>query len=371
MSLDTATPRSSLIEILSEAEHIPRQLQSILNSLPNVGLIINSNLEVLFANKALLSELGLGKLDDVLGKRPGEVVQCNNAVRAEMGCGTAPGCNYCGVVQVMTRARQSGEPQTGEGRISSSINGMAVSFDLRLTCTPSPYPDNDFYLLLIEDISDEKHKERMENAFFHDIANTTSGILHITSKIERRRPEAPEELIDMLVGQCRSLSDEIQAQRELLAAESKKLTTSFREYDLRELLESEIESFSSRYEDRTFELDPSSVFPVFNTDIRLVRRVLVNLLKNAAEAGREGEVIAGCGESDGELVLWVRNPEVMSDEVCNQIFQRSFSTKGTGRGIGTYSVKLLSENYLNGSVDFTSHSTVGTIFKIRLPLTAH
>lgn len=49
-----------------------------------------------------------------------------------------------------------------------------------------------------------------------------------------------------------------------------------------------------------------------------------------------------------------------------QIFQRSFSTKGKGRGIGTYSVRLLSENYLKGNISFVSNEYEGTIFTVEL-----
>ena len=50
-----------------------------------------------------------------------------------------------------------------------------------------------------------------------------------------------------------------------------------------------------------------------------------------------------------------------------QIFQRSFSTKGAGRGLGTYSVKLLSERYLKGAVGFRSTHAEGTRFFARYP----
>jgi sensor histidine kinase regulating citrate/malate metabolism len=49
-----------------------------------------------------------------------------------------------------------------------------------------------------------------------------------------------------------------------------------------------------------------------------------------------------------------------------QLFQRSFSTKGNGRGIGTYSIKLLTENYLKGKVSFFSNEEEGTVFSIEL-----
>jgi sensor histidine kinase regulating citrate/malate metabolism len=48
------------------------------------------------------------------------------------------------------------------------------------------------------------------------------------------------------------------------------------------------------------------------------------------------------------------------------LFRRSFSTKGRGRGIGTYSMKLLGEKYLKGRVWFTSSPNAGTTFFIEV-----
>jgi sensor histidine kinase regulating citrate/malate metabolism len=51
-----------------------------------------------------------------------------------------------------------------------------------------------------------------------------------------------------------------------------------------------------------------------------------------------------------------------------QLFQRSFSTKAADRGLGTYSMKLLSERYLKGQVWFTTSLEQGTTFIGRYPL---
>ncbi len=48
------------------------------------------------------------------------------------------------------------------------------------------------------------------------------------------------------------------------------------------------------------------------------------------------------------------------------MFNRTFSTKGEGRGIGTYSIKLLTENYLKGTVSFVSNESKGTVFSIKV-----
>jgi len=63
----------------------------------------------------------------------------------------------------------------------------------------------------------------------------------------------------------------------------------------------------------------------------------------------------------------VHNPGEMPQEASLQVFQRSFSTKGTGRGLGTYSMKLLSEQYLQGKVGFSSTPEEGTLFFAEYP----
>jgi signal transduction histidine kinase len=106
------------------------------------------------------------------------------------------------------------------------------------------------------------------------------------------------------------------------------------------------------------------------TDRALLQRVLCNLVKNALEACRAGETVTvGCGTVDGRIEFRVHNPGFIPRDTQLQIFLRSFSTKGAGRGVGTYSVKLLTERYLRGSVSFTSSPEQGTTFQVRYPLT--
>ena len=93
------------------------------------------------------------------------------------------------------------------------------------------------------------------------------------------------------------------------------------------------------------------------------------MIKNALESSNEGDkVTAGSRINENEIEFYIHNNVFMPDEVQLQIFQRSFSTKGTGRGLGTYSIKLLSEKYLRGKVLFESSEGNGTTFYARFPL---
>ncbi len=119
---------------------------------------------------------------------------------------------------------------------------------------------------------------------------------------------------------------------------------------------------------KTLAVDIHSADVVFSSDRKLVHRILVNMLKNAMEATPwGGTVTAGCTVDADGLRFWVRNPGQIPSEAREQIFRRTFSTKGKGRGLGTYGMKLFAENYLEGSVDFRSDAATGTGVSLRCP----
>jgi sensor histidine kinase regulating citrate/malate metabolism len=92
------------------------------------------------------------------------------------------------------------------------------------------------------------------------------------------------------------------------------------------------------------------------------------MVKNAFEASSDGDTVTiGSSNNEGHVDLWVHNSAVMPPAIQAQVFQRSFSTKGNGRGLGTYSMKLLGERYLKAKVSFTSSESKGTVFTIRCP----
>ena len=115
-------------------------------------------------------------------------------------------------------------------------------------------------------------------------------------------------------------------------------------------------------------IDLPELAPELQTDVTLLRRVLGNMLKNAVEATPAGGTITvGCVDRDDEVEFWINNPGEMPRQVQLQIFQRSFTTKGAGRGLGAYSMRLLTERYLGGRVGFTSSPTDGVTFRAVYP----
>ena len=107
----------------------------------------------------------------------------------------------------------------------------------------------------------------------------------------------------------------------------------------------------------------------FQTDPVLLSRVLVNMVKNALEAPNTMPVVTlGCTAKNNHIDFYVHNNAYIAEDAAKYIFQPMCSTKGNNRGFGTYSIRLIGENYLNGKVWFESLPETGTTFMIQLPI---
>ena len=364
--------RSIKEEILSEFKLVESQtlVTEIFGTIAGIAAVIDSNRQIVFANNDFLSLLGVRSIEPILGKRPGEVVSCIHSEEEHAGCGTSTACQYCGAVSAILESQKTGKKSTKETRISTSVGEKQSSLDLNVTSTPIVLSGSVFYVLMLQDISNEKRRYALERIFFHDLLNSAGGLSGILSILkEGTDPEEARELINISEETSREIVEEIIIQRQLKAAENGEMKVNIEEVNAYDLLSSAIKKIGSHESGQNKRINISDHHDdlYFETDKSLFQRVLINLLKNALEASpEEGIVTAGVEDRTDNVRFWIKNKGVMPEDVQLQLFQRSFSTKGSSRGIGTYSIKLLTENYLKGKVSFVSNETEDTIFRVDL-----
>ena len=242
--------------------------------------------------------------------------------------------------------------------------------DLRVWASPVEIEKNLFTFFLIRDIGDEKRRAALEHVFFHDILNDTAILKAYTENIRDGIIPTDAAAFENIFRFSTRLANAITDLRDLLLAEEGSYTTNLRNIEVGPMLRELIELYRSSPLARAKEIliqNPELVAKI-TTDANLLWRVIGNLLKNALEANPEqSKITVRFQAADGNVIFSVHGPAVMSDEVRHQIFQRSFSTKGPGRGLGTYSVKLFTEKYLKGKVDFESLEEKGTTFFVSVP----
>lgn len=346
-------------------------LQRTIDAMHDAVLILNPLRQVVAANQAVIRMLDCSS-EQVLGRRPGELVGCKNAAAGPDGCGTSPECVTCGAVNAILESQRTEDRVTRECRIALE-EPVGGAMDLNVSATAVAIDGQRFTICILKDISDEKRLAVLTRTFFHDVINTAGGIRGFvellretvaTDSTEQSELADLQELAEQLV-------DEIEAQRDLTYAESGDLQPDLTPVSVPRLLD-QLQALYSRHPvAHGRHLTLGDVWPgSVQTDRRLLGRVLGNMIKNALEATAPGGTVrVSCHEpSAGEVQFAVHNDGVMPDEVQMQIFQRSFSTKGeVGRGIGTHSMKLFGERYLGGKVAFISRLPEGTTFTLALP----
>ncbi|MFQ5632786.1 MAG: sensor histidine kinase [bacterium] len=362
--------RLSMQEVKKQNELIHRENPGLqfVNNTPICVVTLNRQRQIVHANKTLLKFLGIDNLDAVSGKRPGEALNCIHAIESPGGCGTTEFCSECGAVNAILAA-QSGEEDIKECRIIENETGNAI--DLRVWTAPIEIEDEEFTLFSFTDISDEKRRRVLERIFFHDVLNTAGGVKGISELFKDADENEIKELSELINDASTALIDEIKSQQLLTAAENNELVVSFNKINPIDLLKQIQNTYQSHQVAtmRKIEIVESKSMVTFESDHTILKRVIGNMTKNALEASEPNTVVTlNYRKINENIEFSVHNHKFMPRNVQLQVFQRSFSTKGSGRGLGTYSMRLLSERYLNGKVYFKTDENKGTTFFACYPL---
>jgi len=341
-------------------------LRLFVEAIPEIYLILDDKRQVVYANKAMYEFLKEKKEANIHGRMPGDLLNCRHAFENELGCGSTETCTTCGAFKAIVSSLE-GKSAIEECRIEQNETGDALDF--RVWTTPFQIDDVRYSILALTDISHEKRRQALESIFFHDILNTAGGLYGLAQLMLDADDES-EDYKEIIFGLSGKLIDEINAQKMLSTAEDSTLETTATEINSIEFIEDIVKSFRKYYllHNRNVQIDSSSMNFNFTSDKTLLRRVILNMLKNAIEsAAQSNTVTIGCTVEIDKVEFWVHNPGEIPREIQLQIFKRSFSTKGRGRGLGTYSMKLLTERYLSGNITYDSTEELGTVFVVRLP----
>lgn len=369
---DHAPPERATREQVNEQADILSRLSCgrILDCLGAAVFLLNEQRQIVMANQiALESVLGMS-MDQARGLRPGEALGCVNADRNENGCGTSEWCRDCGAVNAMLCSLTTGS-EVQECRITRRKGGSTEALDLLVTSRTLTLEGVRFLVVTLTDTGHEKRRRALERIFFHDLMNLGGGLESLVREFSRALSQDKAAVGAVLERGFNQLMDEIQSQKVLSEVENGELVCKAGDLDTLEVLDA-VAAIYERHKaarGRVLRLDPKAWRGRLLNDRSILFRVLSNLVKNALEATpKGGTVTLGCDRGESTVRFWVHNPGIMPDEVRRQVFNRSFTTKGAGRGLGTYSVKLLTETCLGGEADFTVDDSEGVVFHVDVPV---
>ena len=131
-----------------------------------------------------------------------------------------------------------------------------------------------------------------------------------------------------------------------------------------EVLVLEIEEHNINVEEH---IDPN--LPMLFLDENQIRRVLMNLIRNAIQAMPDGGTITISTVHEGQwAIIETADTGVgISDDDMDKLFDAFFSSKSTGSGLGlTVSAQIINNH--GGTIEVQKRKPKGTIFIIKLPV---
>ena len=351
---------------IEEREQRRKMMEAILENIPTGVVSLDANGAISNVNTAMVNMFGdharkAVRLEELLGEE---------AARA--------------LGQLMRRSLRM-------GAASKEMEIPASGRLLRAAVTVSslgPRRSNPGFVIVLDDLTELLRAQRasawqeVAQRIAHEIKNPLTPIQLSAQRLERHlektgaQSEATRSELESLVSECASLiGREVQMLKSLVDEFSQFArfpAARLAPMDLNPIVESALSLFRDRLEGITVSIDLAPGLPLVKADPELLRRVLANLIDNAAEAMEGASLrllsITTRPEANGDAVEIeiADSGHGISPEDKNRLFLPHFSTKERGTGLGlAIASRIVAEH--NGSLRVEDNLPTGARFKIRLP----
>jgi two-component system, NtrC family, nitrogen regulation sensor histidine kinase NtrY len=358
----------SLEQAIEERERRRKLMEAILENIPTGVVSLTASGEVSRINSAVAAILG----DDARSARTLTELLGEEAARS--------------VLHLMRRSLRMG----AASRETEIATGGRIVRAAVTVSSLGPRRSNPGYVVVIDDLTDLLRAQKaaawqeVAQRIAHEIKNPLTPIQlsaqrllrHLERTSTARANGAGQSEFEKLVAECAGLIEhEVQTLESLVDEFSRFArfpSARLAPADVNTIVSSALALFHGRLEGITVRTDLAASLPSVKADPELLRRVIANLIDNAAEA-MEGSAmrelhLATRVESDGDAVeVEISDSgQGISAEDKERLFLPHFSTKERGTGLGlAIASQIVSEH--NGTLRVEDNLPVGTRFLIRFP----
>ena len=359
----------SLEQAIEERERRRKLMEAILENIPTGVISLNSSGEVARVNSAVVAILGdhardAHSLQDLLGEEASRTM-----------------------LHLMRRSLRMG---AASREIEIATAGRLVCAAVTVSSL-GPRRSNPGFVIVLDDLTDLLRAQKasawqeVAQRIAHEIKNPLTPIQLSAQRLLRHldrasghNPDASRTEFEKLVAECAGLIE-----REVHTLES--LVDEFSQFarfpaarlapaDVNSIVSSAVDLFRGRLEGISLRTELAPSLPMIKADSELLRRVVANLIDNAAEAMEGTSVrrlhLATRVEGDGDAVeIEISDSgHGISPEDKERLFLPHFSTKERGTGLGlAIASRIVAEH--NGTIRVEDNVPTGTRFVIRFPAT--
>jgi two-component system, NtrC family, nitrogen regulation sensor histidine kinase NtrY len=344
-----------------------RFTEAILESIPTGVISVDSNGAVQLVNKALAEIFPDANLPD---SKPRNAVRLEDLFARE---------DAAEIRYLMNRARR-----TGHASQQLEVKTPRKTLHLAVTVSSIEGRRGSGFVIVIEDTSDLLRAQKtaawseVARRVAHEIKNPLTPIALSAERILRqmnRQRSALPPAIDKLVRECaETILEE--------TASVKRLVDEFSQFsrlpaaqpvvcELNDVVASGVGVFADRLEGIEVHVDLAPDLPQVSVDPEQFKRVVVNLIDNAAEAMQESAakiltIQTRAGAGDMVEIIFADTGCGITPEQKEKLFLPYFSTKGRGTGLGLAIVShILTEH--NANIRVEDNRPCGAWFTVEVP----
>ncbi|MDZ7850259.1 MAG: PAS domain S-box protein [Halodesulfurarchaeum sp.] len=348
-----------------ERKESRKRLRQIIDLVPDPIFVKNRDGEYLLANEAVAA---------LFGRKPADMI---GKTERELGMGSATFRRYreedLGVID-------SGESLVIPERQARTPEGNVLTFQTVLIPYEPVGSDAEGVLGYARNMTERKEYEEqievqrdtleiLNQIVRHDIRNDLQLVVSYTELIEDHVDEEGREWAKTVLEAARNAIEITQTARDVadvvLSSE-----TELEPRSVRTVLEAEIETVGSNFEQAAIETDGSIPDATILAD-GMLESVFRNLLQNAIVHNDEDEPTVTVSATAGEQWITVRfvdNGPGIPEDRKETIFEKGEQgLDSDGTGLGLYLVNTLVDRY-GGSLRIEDNEPKGSVFVVELPL---
>jgi len=361
-------------ELMQQIEFISNNeiMHGMLATVSGLMAVLNEQRQILAVNDGFFRMLGIDNPAEILGLRPGEALHCSHATDSNAGCGTARFCTSCGAAVAISSALATDSPVERKCALSAVRDKQSVDFCLSVKAVTITLSAQRFLLLFVQDITAQELHNSLEKVFYHDIEQGLKGLGSTVELMTAQGRTDSVYLLDKLRRLSENLVREVHIQNSFINNSIDAVQINPEPLKVHQVIREMNDLFfiHPAAKGKNLKIESGNHEAGFVSDLPLLARIISNMILNAFEATEAGgEVLFRVEEQADKLIFRVWNDAVIPPPTALRVFQHYFTTKEeSGRGVGTYSMKIFGEKLLGGNVSFTSTKADGTWFNFSLPI---
>jgi two-component system nitrogen regulation sensor histidine kinase NtrY len=357
----------NLQKAVEELERRRKLMEAILENIPTGVLSLDTSGSIIRANRAV-------------GEIFGEAARSARTMAEALGEEAAR--------DVLLLMRKSLRMGVASRELEISASGRLLHAAVTVSSLGPPR-GNPGFVVVIDDVTELLRAQKaaawqeVAQRIAHEIKNPLTPIQLSAQRLRRHLerptgggPGGPRTDFERLVAECAGMIE-----REVATLES--LVDEFSQFarfpaarlapsDLNAIVASALDVFQGRLEGVVLRTELAASLPPVKADAELLRRVLINLIDNAAEAMEDSTVrkleVITRSDRDGDAVEIeiADSGHGISPEDKNKLFLPHFSTKERGTGLGlAIASRIVAEH--NGTLRVEDNHPAGARLLIRFP----